>query len=317
MIMNIHNKYISFTLRILVGLVFVASAILKYISIDIFDLYVFEHNLFSISVTETLTRLLITAELVLGIMLIFNIHARLAYYTALAFLTGFTLYLFLLPYFFDVDITNCHCFGDAVVLSRTESIIKNIFLLICLAFVSPKFSTQKKWETWVVMILSIVTFIIFMAINAPNYLYTMVYKDKVQVDLPMYESALLNSGKEAEFTDGKQIICMYAVGCKFCKQEALKLHLILKHNQLPEDNVKAIFWSETSDSLIYNFFSEQKIPVPEYTAFRVDTFLSITSGRMPVLLFSDNGTILNRASFATLNEKKVVEFFDGLNAPNN
>jgi len=308
--MNIHNKYVSLVLRVIVGLVFVASAILKYISIDIFDLYVFEHNLFSISVTETLTRLLITAELVLGIMLIFSIHARLAYYAALAFLAGFTLYLLILPYFFDVDITNCHCFGDAIVLSRTESIIKNILLLICLAFVSPKFSTYKKWETWVVIALSVVTFVAFMVISAPNYLYTVVHKEKTQIDIPLYESALLNSGMKTEFTDGKQIICMYAVGCKFCKRAALKLHLILKNNQLPEGNVKAIFWSETPDSLIYNFFSEQKIPIPEYTTFRVDTFLSITDGRIPVILFSDNGTIVHKANFISLNEKRVVEFFD-------
>jgi len=307
--MNIHNKYVSLVLRILVGLVFVASAILKYISIDIFDLYIFEHNLFSVSVTETLTRLLITAELVLGIMLIFNIYARLAYYAVLAFLTGFSLYLFLLPYFFDVDITHCHCFGDAIVLNRTESIIKNIVLLLGLIFVSPKFATHKKWEIWVLIPLSVITFTVFMVISAPNYLYTIVHKNKVQIDVSLYESALLNSGKEADFTDGKQIICMYGVGCKFCKRAALKLHLILKNNQLPEDHVKVIFWSGTPDSLVYNFFSDQKIPLPEYTTFCVDTFLTITEGKMPVLLFSDHGTIVYKANFISLDEKKVVEFF--------
>ena len=105
-------------MRILVGLVFIASAILKYLSIDEFDLYIYDHNLFSISVTETLTRLLITAECLLGIMLMFNILARFVYYTTLTFLIGFTMYLFLLPYLFNVDITNCYCFGDSMVFSR-------------------------------------------------------------------------------------------------------------------------------------------------------------------------------------------------------
>jgi len=306
--MNIHNKYISAVLRIFVGLVFVASAILKYISIDVFDLYIFEHNLFSVSITETLTRLLITAELVLGILLIFNIHARLAYYCTLFFLAGFTLYLFLMPYLFDVDIANCHCFGTAIVLSRAESISKNLILLLCLVFVSPKFSLYKKWQTWVMIALGVVTLIVLMVINAPNYLYTMVHKDKIQIDVPMYESALVNSSKEAEFNEGKQIICMYSVGCKFCKRAALKLHLILKHHQLPNDCVKAVFWSGTPDSLAHRFFSEQNIPTLEYTTFRVDTFLKITSGSMPVLLFSDNGTIVQKANYITLNEKKVVDF---------
>jgi len=308
--MKIHNKKLSLVLRILVGLAFVASAILKYISIEIFDLYIFEHNLFSISVTETLTRILIAAELVLGIMLIFNIHTKIAYYTALSLLTGFTLYLCILPCCFDVDITNCHCFGDAIVLNRTESICKNVLLLLGLLFVSPKFYKRKKWETWVLITLSIITLSIFMLINAPNYLYSMVRKEKTQIDIPMYENALLNSSKEKEFTQGKQLICMYSVGCKFCKRAALKLHLILKNNQLPEDNVKAIFWAGASDSIIHNFFFEQKIPLPEYTTFRVDTFLFVTNGRMPVILFSNNGTILHSENYVTLGEKKVVGFFN-------
>jgi len=309
--MKIHNKKVSFVLRILVGLAFMASAILKYISIEIFDLYIFEHNLFSISVTETLTRMLIAAELVLGIMLIFNICAKLAYYATLSLLVAFTLYLIILPCCFDVDITNCHCFGEAVIFNRTESIIKNIILLLCLLFVSPKFSTFRKWEIWILITLSIITLSILMLINAPNYLYSMVRKEKTQIDMPMYKSALLNSNKEEEFTHGKQLICMYSVGCKFCKRAALKLHLILKNNQLPEDNVKAVFWGGTPDSIVNKFFSEQRIPLPEYTTFRVDTFLFITDGRRPVILFSDNGTIVHSESYVTLSEKAVVGFLNG------
>jgi len=306
--MKLYNKYISLGLRIFVGLVFITSAILKYISIDIFDLYVFEHNLFSISVTETLTRLLITAELVLGIMLIFNLLARLVYYTAITFLAVFTIYLLILPYFFDVNIMNCHCFGEAIVLNRAQSIGKNIILLLCFIFISPKFYVHKKWKAWIAIVLGIVTFITFILINAPNYLYTIVRKEKIQIDIPLYESALFNSGRETGFTAGKQVICMYSAGCKFCKQAALKLHLILKNNQLSEAHVKAVFWGGTTDSLIHNFFCEQKIPLPEYTTFRVDTFLNITSGSMPVLLFSDNGTIVRKANYVTLSEKEVVGF---------
>jgi len=306
--MNIHHKTVSCILRIFVGLVFIASAISKYFAIDIFDLYVFEHNLFSISVTETLTRLLITAEFVLGILLIFNVYARIAYYAALALLGGFTIYLFLLPCFFDVDITNCHCFGKAIVLNRTESIIKNIILLVCLVFVSPKFYRFRKWETWVSVSVAVVAFAVFMVINTPNYLYTMIHKEKIQIDFPMYKSALSNSGKENEFTDGKQIICLYSASCKFCKRAAAKLHLIMKNNNLSEERVKAVFWSGSPDTTVNRFFSEQKIPLPEYTTFRVDTFLTITDGHMPVILFSDNGTIVRKANYITLSEKEVVEF---------
>jgi uncharacterized membrane protein YphA (DoxX/SURF4 family) len=306
--MKSNIKYLSTVLRILTGLVFVASAILKYISIDLFDLYIFEHNLFSVSVTETLTRLLVTAELVLGILLVLNIHARFAYYCALGFLAGFTIYLLLLPWIFDVEITNCHCFGTAIVLSQTESIAKNLFLILCLIFVSSKFSTYKKWHTWIMIALGIITLTVLMVVNAPNYLYTIVHKDKIQIDVPIYESALLNSGKEAEFTDGKQIICMFSAGCRYCKHAALKLHLIMKNHHLSEEHVKAIFRAGTPDSIIHNFFAEQRIPLIEYTTFRVDTFLTVTSGSMPLIMFSDNGTIVQKYNYISLNENRVVDF---------
>ena len=307
--MSFYNKHISSILRVFVGLVFITSAILKYVSVDTFDLYVYEHNLFSVPLTETLTRLLITIEAVLGFMLVLNLHARLVYYTVLFFLIGFTIYLLMLPVFFDMSAANCYCFGEAIVLTRTESIVKNVILMFCLLFVSTKFYKSRKWETPLTAALFVAIFTAAMVVKAPGYLYTAVHREKIQIDVSMFEIALLNSGKQKEFTDGKQIICMYSESCRFCKRAALKLHLLLKNNNLPVDNVKAIFWSGTSDSDIHEFFFEQNILIPEYTTFRADTFLFITNGRMPVILFSDNGTIVHKANYITLNEKKIVDFF--------
>ena len=194
----------------------------------------------------------------------------------------------------------------------TSAILKCISLDIFDLFVSPKFSIHRKWETWVIIALSVVTLILFMIINAPNYLYAIVNKEKIELNVPLYESALSNSGKEKEFTDGKQLICMYSVGCGYCKRSAIKLHLILKNNHLSEDNVKAIFMGTPSDSLVHNFFMEQKVLPLEYTTFRMDTFLTITDGMRPVILFSDKGNIVHKASYITLHEKEVVDFLKPL-----
>jgi len=307
--MNIHIKPVSIILRIFVGLVFITSAILKYVSVDAFDLYVYEHNLFSVSVTETLTRLLITIEAVLGIMLVFNIFMRTVYYAVLFFLTGFTVYLLIIPFFFDLNPSNCYCFGEAIVLTHTESIIKNVILMLCMMFVSTRFYSRRRWESMLTGVLSVAIFSAVIIGNAPNYLYSIVHKRNIQIDLSMYETALQNSGKERDFSDGKQIICMYTVFCKFCRRSAVKLHLLLKNNHLSEDNVKAIFWSDTPENDIREFFSEQNLIMPDYTTFRVDTFLLITNGRMPIFLFVDNGTIIHQANYISLDEKEVVDFF--------
>ena len=306
--MKMHIRQISNIIRIFVGLVFITSAILKYVSIDVFDLYVYEHNLFSISVTETLTRLLIMAEAVLGFMLIINLYARPVYYIVWFLLTCFTLYLLMLPVLFDVNITNCHCFGEAIVLTRTQSVIKNGALMLCLLFVSPRFYTRRKWEIQLTTVLCVAIFATVIVANAPDYLYTAIHREKVQIDNSMIEMALFNSGKQKEFTDGKQIICMYTVFCKFCRRSAYKLNLILKNNNLYDDNIKAIFWSDTPEDSIHEFFSEQNLFTLQYITFSVDTFLSITDGRIPVFLFVDDGKIVHKAHYVTLSERKVVDF---------
>ena len=308
MVKKYQNKTVSLVLRIIVGAIFIASAVLKYISIDVFDLYVYEHNLFSVDVTETLTRLLIAAEFVLGLMLIIGVYFRLAYYLTFTFLVGFTIYLFLLPYFFDVDISNCHCFGEAIVFTRTQSILKNIFLIICLLFISPHFFKLKKWDKWAFLSACSLSLIAVFVIYAPNYLYNMVYKNKLKIDTELYREAINNYGETDNFASGKQIVCLYSTHCQYCKKAAMKMHLILKNNNLPEDNVKAIFWAGVNDSIVNDFFAKQNVPPLEYSAFRVDTFLAITNGKMPIILFSDNGEIVKTADYISLKESDVVEF---------
>ena len=84
-----NNKVVSHDFRILIGCVFITSAILKYLAIDVFDLYIYEHNLFNLAITSTLTRLLIAAEFALGVFLIGNITIRFTYILTYIFLIGF------------------------------------------------------------------------------------------------------------------------------------------------------------------------------------------------------------------------------------
>ena len=133
--------------------------------------------------------------------------------------------------------------------------------------------------------------------------------EKIEIIVPLFEKTLLEKGKKEEFYDGKQIICLYSIFCNYCKFAAAKLHLLLKNNNLSVENIKVIFWDGTPDVEIIEFFSEQNIYLPEYTTFPAETFLTITKGKMPVFLFSDNGTIVFKADYITLNEKEVINFF--------
>ena len=61
-------------IRIGIGGMFVIAAILKLISVDEFEIYIYSFDIFGFVATSLLSRLLIAGELILGVFLIFKIN---------------------------------------------------------------------------------------------------------------------------------------------------------------------------------------------------------------------------------------------------
>jgi uncharacterized membrane protein YphA (DoxX/SURF4 family) len=310
--LTIQNKAVSHILRILVGCVFVASAVLKYMAIDVFDLYIFEHNIFNLAVTSTLTRLLITAELTLGIMLICNFYIRVTYFITLFFLAGFTIYLLLQPCLFNVDMSNCYCFGDKIVLNHVQSIVKNIILLGLLLPINTQYYTKKKYEMPVIIIFSVICFTTSLFVYAPDYIYKHIFQTEVRIEVSRYEEELKKSDKYQDFTEGRKIICMYSNKCKYCRNSAIKLNTIIKRTEVDTNDVKCIFWTLPGEEKdLPDYFQKNHIISLEYTVFGVEPFLAITHGKMPVILFSDNGKIVKSIEYTGISEKEMEDFVQG------
>ncbi|HPX59734.1 MAG TPA: DoxX family protein [Bacteroidales bacterium] len=303
-----NNKVLSTILRILIACVFIASAILKYIDIEVFDIYIYEHNLFNFAVSSTLTRLLIAAEFVLGILLLTNTLIRFTYIVTYIFLIFFTIYLLLQPYLFDVQLDNCCCFGNAIVLNHTQSIIKNIVLMLLLWGVNIKFYKCRKYELPVFIVLSVVSVVAFMLLNSPDYLYKKIYRSDIRINEEVYQNSLKEIKKDSCFQIGNQLVCMYSHSCRYCKKSAVKINAIMKKNNIKHEQVKCIFWDSTDSTDILNFFSENEIEVLEYMQIPSLEFLQITHGIMPLILFSENGKIVKSVNYAELTEKDIVSF---------
>ena len=93
--MKLNSKSFLFLfIRVLLGTIFILSAIFKLISIDTFELYIFSLKWFSFNVAAVLARLVISVELLLGILLITNIKYNIVWRTTVTLLTLFSLFLF-------------------------------------------------------------------------------------------------------------------------------------------------------------------------------------------------------------------------------
>ena len=124
-------KYIWHVLRILLGLVFIFSGFVKGID-PLGSAYKFT-DYFHAWGMEALVRfalplgiLLCVAEFVIGLALLCNVFIRLFSWLALLFMGFFTMVTLIVA--FKNPVTDCGCFGDALVLTNWQTLFKNVFL---------------------------------------------------------------------------------------------------------------------------------------------------------------------------------------------
>lgn len=207
------------SIRILLGIFFIVSAVMKVLSLDTFVMYVYSFQLFPLVLTEIACRLLIGFEMLLGVMLVLKLRYKLVWWTSMALMVAFTLFLIYTAIFRNDD--NCHCFGDIVEVKPVVSIFKNLvvmlfFLLIYewkrrtlhaeetveeeqeqkfrfkdLFLASPWYSKTAKIIIYVVagLLIFVAAFVLF----PPTAIYNKIFSKHNLVATPVYEKALNDS----------------------------------------------------------------------------------------------------------------------------
>lgn len=301
------KKIILIALRIIIGLVFVASAVTKYISIEAFDMFVFEHELFSWNLTNFLSRILIAGEACLGLMLIIGIYPKISRWLAVGSLVIFTIYVLLKPFFFNVDSENCHCFGEVLMLSDSQTIIKNIILLI----LSVSLFFEKGWKTKFAKYILIACVVAPLAtafiVRPPDVIVHALYGKQAELNMESFEKLLeIEQLQEMNVSKGKKVLCMYSTTCKHCKRAAIKLDVIKKRHDLKSENFAVLFWGKAeSIDVFYKETGAELLPTAKVPPL---LFLSATKGRQPIIVLMDNGKIVDLYKSTNIDERKIVNF---------
>lgn len=217
-------KVLKLIARILVGITFIFSGFVKGIdpwgSAYKFSDYFMAMNLEWLQwAAFPLGVLLSFAEFAIGVALLFNTFLRFFSWLALLFMvffTGLTLWIAL-----ENPVTDCGCFGDALVISNWETFYKNVVLLL-LTIIIFWFRNDKKKQpgkkvSYVLSSLSVVVYFIFV-VYSYNHLPVFDFRPyKVGVNIPEamafpedaqqdeYESIFYyknkNSGEVEQFTE--------------------------------------------------------------------------------------------------------------------
>ena len=313
------NGIVKNIIRIGIGSVFIIAAILKLITIDEFEIYIYSFNIFSFFVTSILSRLLITGEFVLGLFLIFKIYYRFTWKAILTIQILFTLFLVHVVIFRNDS--NCHCFGDLVELSPIQSILKNIIIIGALFFLKPRTSETEKSKSFssqilkfsdsqVLKIVPILSLIIVLIISPPDSIYKMIYSSEKEISTIDLEESFDevsrigngngNGNGSFNLDENNKMIVIVSSGCKYCKLGVKKLSMIMEREGYDSDDVDIFIWG--SPEGIEDFRKETMTEDYRYWHILPNKAIDITYGRFPIFIWFDKKEIVKIGDFRDLDD---------------
>ena len=292
-------------LKVLLGLVFIVSAVLKVFDMDRFEIYVYSYHFFNLNFSFFVARAAIILELVLGIGLLSQTMHKLYWWCSVAMLGGYSL---LLIYALTLGRTDsCHCFGDFLQLDPKQSLIKNGVLLVLFLLVYK----MDSWRTpfrWLILIIAIMASSIgvFVA-SPPDNMANTDPAHNLQIELfdEMLDEAPLDS---LHLDEGKQIVCFFSTGCEYCQTAARKLSLMQQFHGFPRERVTYLFMGgEAEVSRFYELSESERYREVIYPDSRM---LKAVSGNLPTIVLMDNGEVVKECGLRDMQEDEIKAFFE-------
>lgn len=298
-------KVLKIIVSVGIGLFFIVSAVLKLLSLDNFELYIYSFNIVGFSWSGLVARGIIACEILIGILLIIRVKYKWAWWFAMLMLVGFS---FLLVYvmLFRND-SNCHCMGDLVELKPSLSLVKNIVTIGLLLLVRKEEDFRFKGR-----ILALVLAVVF-AVVPPFVLFPMddVYNLISKSDDMNYSETDFNAlmadstMQDVHIDDGNYLVGFVASGCPYCRTSGLKLSEMVDNNHLDTNRILFFVWGDSAS--VAAFKTETKTEVYRYVPIDPLVSVRVTLGSFPQYLFIKNGEVVKTADLRHLTEKSVCD----------
>ena len=233
------SSFAKSALKVLLGLVFVVSAVLKLVDMDKFEIYVYSYHFFSLNASFIVARIAIILEIVLGIGLVSHGFHRLMWWGSMAMLGFYTL---LLMYALIVGRSDsCHCFGEFLPLNPMQSLIKNAALMLLFLLIY-RMESSKASSRWWVLCLAVVVSTIGVFVASPPDNFTPSYSPERHLQVELFDEMLDATPFDSlHLKEGKQVVCLFTTGCEYCQMAARKLSLMQQFYGFPADRVTYVF----------------------------------------------------------------------------
>ncbi|MBR1513863.1 MAG: hypothetical protein IJ622_06190 [Bacteroidales bacterium] len=304
--MDVADSLGKSVLKALLGLVFIASAVLKIVGLDSFEIYVYSYHFFSLNFSFLAARAAIIVELVLGLGLVSQTLHKLYWWGSMAMLLGYT---FLLWYALHLGRTDsCHCFGDVLQLDPKQSLVKNLVLMLFFLLVHK----MESWRTpfrWLMLCLFVMASSIAVFVISPPDNLTSNADPEQNLQVELFDDLMAMPPLDTLHLDeGRHIVGIFSTGCEYCQMAARKLSLMQQFYGFPAENITFVFlgneegvarFYEKSESARY-----RDVLYPD-----VVSLLKAVNGNFPVVVLLDNGEVVHEFGFRNMNEAEIKAFF--------
>jgi thiol-disulfide isomerase/thioredoxin len=296
-------------LKVLLGLVFVVSAVLKLFDMDKFEIYIYSYHFFSLNASFMVARLAIIIELVLGIGLISHCLHKLMWWGSIAMLAGYSLLLIYAMYLGRTD--SCHCFGDFLQLDPKQSIVKNAVLMLLFLPIY----RMESWKTpfrWLILCITVMVSTIAVFVISPPDNLTSNADPEQNLQLELFNEMLDDVPLEAlNLREGKQVICFFSTSCEYCQMAAHKLSLMQQFYGFPKENITYLFMGNEED--IAKFYEESSSAQYRDVLYPdVARLLKAVNGNFPVVVLLEDGKVVHEYGFRNMNEAEIKAYMGGL-----
>ena len=290
--------------RILIGITFITSAVLKMIGVDAFEVYVFSTGWFGLPFATILARLIISVEGMLGILILLQFRYALIKKIIAGIVVIFSLYLIYL--ITQGRTENCQCFGTMISLSPVESLLKNIALfgLLALAWTCPVIKIPQQAN--IALFVVVFTLVLPSFISPPDFVVH--YPDMQENTLKIAEKRMVNSPEMQTngATEGKKMVCMFSTHCSYCKHAAEKISIIADRLEL-NNEVLYVFTGDEQE--LPTFWEESRSEQFKYFFLPMRNFFEIAGPSVPSIYLVNNGVVETHFHYRNIDESKIKSFF--------
>lgn len=293
------------TLKVLLGLVFIVSAVLKIVDMDRFEIYVYSYYFFSLNFSFLVARAAIIVELVLGIGLVSNTLHKMYWWGSMAMLMGYTLLLIYALHLGRTD--SCHCFGDFLQFDPKQSLVKNGILIFLFILIY----RMEGWQTpfrWLILCLAVMASTIGVFVASPPDNLTSYSNPEHNLQKELFDEMLDETPLDTlNLREEKQVVAFFSTGCEYCQMAAQKLSLMQRFYGFPADNITFVFMG--SEDGIDRFYEEsasahyRSVLYPD-----VVKLLKVINGNFPVIVLMDNGEVVHEYGFRNMREDEIKAF---------